>query len=143
MPDTTHLLKEDSRALIRSISFLTGNYPLTIRLHQQEFVRWILDPQRWNKYTYALNNPVRYVDPDGEDPQDALEILRKSVERLGGFRGLVQHLVSKGTVVAHATQIALDTVLGPNIVFSPRGLRRNKSFRRLLGRNVTPNLKVV
>ena len=23
------------------------------------------NPQRWNKYTYVLNNPLRYVDPDG------------------------------------------------------------------------------
>jgi RHS repeat-associated protein len=25
----------------------------------------LLDPQRWNKYVYARNNPFRYVDPDG------------------------------------------------------------------------------
>jgi RHS repeat-associated protein len=25
----------------------------------------LVDPQRWNRYTYALNNPLRYVDPDG------------------------------------------------------------------------------
>lgn len=24
-----------------------------------------LDPQRWNRYTYALNNPLRYTDPTG------------------------------------------------------------------------------
>jgi RHS repeat-associated protein len=24
------------------------------------------DPQSWNKYTYARNNPLRYVDPTGE-----------------------------------------------------------------------------
>jgi RHS repeat-associated protein len=22
-------------------------------------------PQRWNRYSYVLNNPVRYTDPDG------------------------------------------------------------------------------
>jgi RHS repeat-associated protein len=25
----------------------------------------ILDPQRWNRYVYSRNNPLRYVDPDG------------------------------------------------------------------------------
>ena len=25
----------------------------------------LIDPQRWNRYAYALNNPLRYVDPDG------------------------------------------------------------------------------
>ena len=27
----------------------------------------LLDSQRWNKYTYGRNNPLRYVDPDGRD----------------------------------------------------------------------------
>ncbi len=26
---------------------------------------YIANPQRWNKYAYVLNNPLRYVDPDG------------------------------------------------------------------------------
>ena len=24
-------------------------------------------PQRWNRYTYAINNPLKFVDPDGRD----------------------------------------------------------------------------
>ena len=28
----------------------------------------LTDPQRWNRYTYSLNNPFRFVDPDGRDP---------------------------------------------------------------------------
>ena len=28
---------------------------------------WLSEPQRWNRYEYALNNPLRFVDPDGKD----------------------------------------------------------------------------
>jgi RHS repeat-associated protein len=27
-------------------------------------------PQSWNRYTYARNNPLRLVDPDGKDPKE-------------------------------------------------------------------------
>jgi RHS repeat-associated protein len=57
--------------------------------------RWndnLLDPQRWNRYAYARNNPLRYVDPDGrafiEIPQAPLQqnaAIRAAVARsLGG-----------------------------------------------------------
>src|SRR5262245_41691455 len=29
------------------------------------------DPQRWNRYAYGRNNPLRYVDPDGRIIDDA------------------------------------------------------------------------
>jgi RHS repeat-associated protein len=28
---------------------------------------WLGDPQRWNHYAYVRNNPLRYIDPNGED----------------------------------------------------------------------------
>src|SRR5437016_11762943 len=28
---------------------------------------WLADPQRWNRYVYVRNNPLRYIDPNGED----------------------------------------------------------------------------
>lgn len=32
------------------------------------------DPQTWNRYAYALNNPLKYVDPNGEEAFSAHEI---------------------------------------------------------------------
>jgi RHS repeat-associated protein len=33
-----------------------------------EIEKALVDPQRWNRYTYALNNPLRFIDPDGKHP---------------------------------------------------------------------------
>src|SRR5207249_8874003 len=27
----------------------------------------LVDPQRWNRYAYGRNNPLRFVDPDGRE----------------------------------------------------------------------------
>jgi len=34
----------------------------------------LVDPQRHNRYVYGLNNPYRYVDPDGLDPVESGEL---------------------------------------------------------------------
>jgi RHS repeat-associated core domain len=34
----------------------------------------ISDPQTWNRYSYALNNPLKYVDPNGMDvPKECID----------------------------------------------------------------------
>jgi len=36
----------------------------------------LVDPQRWNRYAYVRNNPLRLVDPDGRaigDPEDQVQ----------------------------------------------------------------------
>jgi RHS repeat-associated protein len=36
-----------------------------IGLKLDRFNAWISNPQRWNKYAYALNNPLAFIDPSG------------------------------------------------------------------------------
>jgi RHS repeat-associated protein len=42
----------------RIARFTTVDPVLTIRAN-------LVDPQRWNRYAYAKNNPLRFIDPDG------------------------------------------------------------------------------
>lgn len=35
---------------------------------ESEFRRYLGQPQNWNRYVYALNNPLKYIDPSGEAP---------------------------------------------------------------------------
>ncbi len=38
---------------------------IPFNLKKDRFQEWISNPQHWNKYAYALNNPLLYVDPSG------------------------------------------------------------------------------
>ena len=68
----------------------------------------LIDPQRWNRYAYGLNNPFVYVDPDGaaiellggaEDRDKELELLRRSIGQLGG-RLYINQIDDKGKTIS-------------------------------------------
>ena len=67
----------------------TGADPYDINFERQEtadpkegnalFTAYIGQPQHWNHYSYALNNPLKYVDPDGLYEYEA-DLLGKKIK---------------------------------------------------------------
>ena len=57
----------DSQALTHITSILETQYATDEKSARKQFQSYLSNPQRWNRYPYALNNPLFYTDPNGED----------------------------------------------------------------------------
>ena len=61
----------------------------------------LLDPQRWNRYTYVRNNPYKYTDPDGRILETLWDVANVGIG-IGSFAGNV--------AIGNWTGAALDAV---------------------------------
>jgi RHS repeat-associated protein len=77
----------------------------------------IADPQTLNKYQYCLNNPLRYIDPDGHQQKLTEQLKQNSVAATLASGGLVKvgadslQLFTKGTAVIGASASAAKGTL--------------------------------
>jgi RHS repeat-associated protein len=64
------------------------------------------EPQRWNRYAYVVNNPIRSVDPDGKADNDFRCVECKTPEAKAAFDRGVDQAMKVGAGVTAAVLVA-------------------------------------
>jgi hypothetical protein len=63
------------------------------------------NPQSYNRYSYVLNNPLRYTDPDGKAPSDWANTMQPGIDiYYGGYIANPSHTSTIGLFGAYMGQ---------------------------------------
>ena len=83
--------------------------------------KWLLEPQRLNAYAYGLNNPYRYVDPDGKAALFAAEDGYKEMKLMGGGGRISSSTegAAIGRVPMRGSSSGINSVESPALKSSP------------------------
>jgi len=83
LPLTSGMSRERYKFTGKELDDSTGLYDYSARQYDSSLGRFIspdtagvdhADPQSLNRYSYCLNNPLRYVDPSGNAPMSATQL---------------------------------------------------------------------
>jgi hypothetical protein len=74
-------------------------------------------PQSWNRYSYGLNNPVKYVDPDGQVVETAWDVLSIGVGLVSLYQNvrdgnIKEALIDVGGIAVDGLAAAIPVVPG-------------------------------
>ncbi|MDR1198825.1 MAG: hypothetical protein LBK94_07425 [Prevotellaceae bacterium] len=94
------------------------------RMYDDFICRWTTqDPLQekfysWSSYNYCMNNPIKFIDPDGENPWDAIKSGAKWVAN-----GIVG--ITRGTFNSALTVVAIPQILVGNVA---RNFTENRKY---------------
>jgi RHS repeat-associated protein len=74
-------------------------------------VRYLMQPQQWNQYPYAVNNPLKYIDPTGEivELTGTEEEQKAALARIRAMLGEERFALVKQSTVNGKIQLTIDS----------------------------------